>query len=1118
MTLRIIPILLSVTALILLALNFDSATANNHQLSSSSSSSSEAASSTTVSTPSVAEWDANGAVTPPATGNRLRAEAAQLVDNKIHDKLQRHEPTDGRMSAAPVQAGRQKREDIFSDNVLTNNYQLKGDAERWEGPGNGAAQSRIAEEVLLVSNLTEERAREENELLEHLNRDRFHGSQIKLDNSGDRSEARSGPQRSRKKHRRRIGHKMHKHKKIKLLPVTLVGVPVNEDGQPDTAIIEGLTNGADGGWSLKLSSNAKTVDDFVSSTGGGDVKRTSHIQPSPDEGSATVDGTMVEMVDVWKETTMPPSTSFGSPQDTVEDRRPAMVSGFPPPPVMVADGHLVFGSVGDIQIPRLSADQPDAQRTKLTREQRKREKQQRKQLQKVGEQRKLVNPPLPPLPSGVTVSSASTVTFPADDHKGTETVSVARVIISGDLSCMKDDFIPAPAIANGDIKYLRNDLYGLENSFLEAEYHCRMGYRLRTKDGQSRPVVTSTGAIANANLVCRKSRWIGKRPACVRIKPSQRQPQPFSAVWPSGSTITTDGMTNGTRSMPVNACGKDHRCPQACYRVATGKGSTNRTTVCSCYKGFKMVNHRCVDINECIEYGEDVCEYGCSNTIGSFTCKCPRGLRVTDNNKCMDVNECLLRNGHGPCQDTCINTWSSYRCTCDGLPGTRLAADGHSCEDIDECTVNNGGCSHTCLNTLGRAFCVCPEGYMLDEDWKTCVDVDECANQRSIASEHRCHGRCINTVGSYRCEQGAEHSGGDYAEGRSAGGAGDEGEQEQPDYDTLCPTGYHFNTTMGDCQDTNECSISNGGCQQHCINSDGSYYCSCKYGFKLDVDKRSCLVLNDSLKLADIACPPLFPPRHGYLECSRPIDEIADGPTGGSLKITNRPGSQCILKCPTGYRLEGKFSKICGTTGEWIGDENGTCIRYPQPKLLCPTSVNVELHPNETETTTVRLRRPETDVSWERDVQVEPYWVKKDSFTLPLGSLNVSYTARHPVSKLHTECNFLVNVLPGSPPRVDFCPDTQVYTIEGRHQSVKATWEEPVFSDNVGVVTITKSNSPGTDFGAGSHLITYEAHDDAEWKSKCVFKIVVNVNPEQQQQPTAQSHFQLPILYNRFYF
>uniref|UniRef100_A0A182MRG1 Sushi domain-containing protein n=1 Tax=Anopheles culicifacies TaxID=139723 RepID=A0A182MRG1_9DIPT len=417
--------------------------------------------------------------------------------------------------------------------------------------------------------------------------DRFHGSQIKLDNSEDRSEARSGPQRAGKKGRRRKGHKKHKHKKIKLLPVTLVGVPVDEDGQPDTGLIEGLTNGADGAWSLKLSANGKAVD------GKRTTKPVEDIVGTVDGGSS-----MVEMVDVWKETTMPPSVGVGpatSAQDISEDRRPAMVYGFPPPPVLAGDGHLVFGGVGEMQI-TLPANQPDAQRPKWIREQRKREKQQRKQLQKVGAGRKIVNPPLPPPPSDVTVSSASTVTFPADDHKGTETVSVARVIISGDLSCMKDDFIPAPAIANGDIKYLRNDLYGLENSFLEAEYHCRMGYRLRMKDGQSRTVVTSTGAIANANLVCRKSRWIGKRPACVRIKPSERQPTPYSTVWPpEWAGFTTDhGPTNGTRAMNVNACGKDHRCPQACHRVTTGRGSLNRTTVCSCYKGFKMVNHRCV--------------------------------------------------------------------------------------------------------------------------------------------------------------------------------------------------------------------------------------------------------------------------------------------------------------------------------------------------------------------------------------------------------------------------------------------------------------------------------------------------------------------------------------------
>ena len=86
-----------------------------------------------------------------------------------------------------------------------------------------------------------------------------------------------------------------------------------------------------------------------------------------------------------------------------------------------------------------------------------------------------------------------------------------------------------------------------------------------------------------------------------------------------------------------------------------------------------------------------------------------------------DVNECLLNNGHGPCEDTCRNLEGSYACACDGLSGTKLASDNHTCrDDVGQCTINNAGCSHTCLTTMGRVFCLCPDGFVLADDWKTC--------------------------------------------------------------------------------------------------------------------------------------------------------------------------------------------------------------------------------------------------------------------------------------------------------------------------------------------------------------------------------------------------------------
>jgi len=90
---------------------------------------------------------------------------------------------------------------------------------------------------------------------------------------------------------------------------------------------------------------------------------------------------------------------------------------------------------------------------------------------------------------------------------------------------------------------------------------------------------------------------------------------------------------------------------------------------------------------------------------------------------CLDINECLLNNGHGPCQDTCRNLIGGYECSCENLQDASLTADNHTCErnkHTGPCSVNNAGCSHTCLSTMGRVFCLCPDGFMLEDDWKTC--------------------------------------------------------------------------------------------------------------------------------------------------------------------------------------------------------------------------------------------------------------------------------------------------------------------------------------------------------------------------------------------------------------
>ncbi|KAH9592566.1 hypothetical protein MS3_00004447 [Schistosoma haematobium] len=318
----------------------------------------------------------------------------------------------------------------------------------------------------------------------------------------------------------------------------------------------------------------------------------------------------------------------------------------------------------------------------------------------------------------------------------------------------------------------------------------------------------------------------------------------------------------------------------------------------------------CKDVDECAFPNLNKCDHVCKNTVPYYTCTCHKGYRLSvDGHSCIDIDECSISGNNEticPYGQRCINTHGSYECKHVCGPGLKENPIMDRCEDIDECQNGPGICGpHTCVNTFGGYQCICLPGYK--RIGEICQDIDECLSGAYQCSENE---RCVNIPGSFRC---------------------------QP----ACPQGYRAMGTpesnIIECVDIDECAIGISQCPlgSKCINEPGTYSCRCSNGQEAGTqgcDNRRDLFCNEGFQ---------WNREKGCID----IDEC--NPSFGSspcqYNCVNTYGAyRC--ECPIGYEIDQKTNLCrdideCNLGNPCRSDEvclnlpgNYTCVQQRCPK------------------------------------------------------------------------------------------------------------------------------------------------------------------------------------------
>ena len=98
----------------------------------------------------------------------------------------------------------------------------------------------------------------------------------------------------------------------------------------------------------------------------------------------------------------------------------------------------------------------------------------------------------------------------------------------------------------------------------------------------------------------------------------------------------------------------------------------------------------------------------CTNTEGSYNCSCNSGFVLNE-----DGYSCTP-------EPHPMNNTDDSLCPVVPPPCPPNSSCETPCATDDECTVNNGGCDHKCVNTNDSYYCECNPGYTLKPDGHSC--------------------------------------------------------------------------------------------------------------------------------------------------------------------------------------------------------------------------------------------------------------------------------------------------------------------------------------------------------------------------------------------------------------